>query len=140
MIALCREFEIETSGHSDIRDITAQVTRVVQEDGVREGLATVFMPGSTASVSTIEFEDGAVADTREAIERLASASIPYQHDRRWGDGNGFSHVRAALLGPSLTIPVAEGKLKLGDWQQIIVLDHDNGPRNRRVVVQLLGEG
>jgi secondary thiamine-phosphate synthase enzyme len=139
MLAVCREFTIETSGHTDILDITPEVTRIVQREGLREGLATVFVPGSTASISTIEFEEGALADLREALSRMAPASIAYLHDRRWGDGNGFSHVRAALHGPSLTLPITGGKPVLGTWQQIVLLDHDNGPRTRRIAVQLLGE-
>jgi secondary thiamine-phosphate synthase enzyme len=101
-------------------------------------LATVFVPGSTASLTTIEFESGAVADLHEAVRRLVPENQPYRHDARWGDGNGFAHVRAAVLGPSLTVPVSGGKLQLGTWQQIVLLDHDNRPRRRKVLVQLLG--
>ncbi|MBW2701353.1 MAG: YjbQ family protein [Deltaproteobacteria bacterium] len=140
MITTCESFEIDTEGDSQILDITGHVTRIVKSGLLQEGLATIFVPGATASVSTIEFEPGAVADLKAAVERIAPKDIPYRHDVRWGDGNGFSHVRAALLGPSLSIPVSEGQLMLGTWQQIVLLDHDNRPRNRRVLVQLLGRG
>jgi secondary thiamine-phosphate synthase enzyme len=140
MIALSRDFEVQTGGNSDVQDITAQVQQTVAQEGLLEGLATIFVPGATASVTTIEFESGAVQDLREAVRRLAPETQPYRHDERWGDGNGFSHVRSALLGPSLTIPVTQGQLCLGTWQQVVLLDHDNRARRRRVVVQLLGNG
>ena len=140
MIATCAEFELDTRGHTDIHDVTTRVARAVTKAGLREGLATVFTPGATASVTAIEFESGAVSDLREAVRRLVPDSIQYDHDARWGDGNGFSHVRSAVLGPSLGVPVTNGSLVLGTWQQIVVLCHDNRPRRRRVVVQLLGDG
>ncbi len=138
MLCTSREFELSSKGNTDIHDVTAQVQRIVTEEGLREGIVTVFTPGATASVSTIEFESGAVADLKEAVRRTAPEDLHYRHDARWGDGNGFSHVRAALGGPSLTVPVTSGSLTLGTWQQIIVLDHDNRPRKRRVVVQMMG--
>ncbi|RLB59460.1 MAG: YjbQ family protein [Deltaproteobacteria bacterium] len=140
MISTCREFSLESQGDSHVYDVTEQVRRIVEQEGLQEGLATVFTPGATASVTTIEFESGAVADLRRAVERLAPRREHYRHDARWGDGNGFSHVRAALLGPSLAVPVSAGQLVLGTWQQIVVIDHDNRARNRRVAVQLLGSG
>ncbi|MGB6122819.1 MAG: secondary thiamine-phosphate synthase enzyme YjbQ [Bacteroidota bacterium] len=106
---------------------------------IQEGIATLFVPGSTAGITTIEFESGAVADLRKAVERLAPENVHYDHDARWGDGNGFAHVRAALLGPSLTVPVVEGQLTLGTWQQIVLVDFDNRPRRREVMIHLLGE-
>jgi secondary thiamine-phosphate synthase enzyme len=140
MIATCDEFEISTRGHTDIHDVTERVVAAVDRAALAEGLATVFTPGATASVTAIEFESGAVADLRRAVERLAPEDRHYDHDARWGDGNGFSHVRSALVGPSLAVPVRGGRLVLGTWQQIVVLCHDNRPRQRRVVVQLLGTG
>ena len=139
MITKSEEFELSTQGFTDIHDVTDQVTRIVARAGLAEGLATVFTPGATASVTAIEYESGAVADLRDAIQRLAPEGEHYAHDARWGDGNGFSHVRSALVGPSLGVPVTGGRLVLGTWQQIVVVCHDNRPRSRRVVVQLLGE-
>jgi secondary thiamine-phosphate synthase enzyme len=127
-----------TTDDTDLLDITDDVAAVVADSGVVEGLATVHVAGSTASITTIEYESGAVADLKAAIERLAPRALEYQHDRRWGDGNGYSHVRAALLGPSLTVPVMEGALKLGTWQQVLLCDFDNRPRTREVVVQVMG--
>lgn len=114
----------KTSGDTDIIDITAHVSRRVAESGLTEGHVLIFVPGSTAAVTTIEFENGAVCDLKEAIERLAPTGISYRHDARWGDGNGYAHVRAALLGPSLTVPLIEGRLVLGTWQQIVLVDFD----------------
>jgi secondary thiamine-phosphate synthase enzyme len=138
MICMCREFKVDSAGYTDMHDLTGQVQQVVSQAGLAEGIATVFTPGSTASLTTIEFESGAVSDLKEAIRRAAPEDKTYQHNERWGDGNGFSHVRAALGGPSLTVPVAGGLLVLGTWQQIVLLDHDNGSRKRKVVVQLMG--
>ncbi len=131
--------ELRTEGFSDCHDITPEVKTAVHESGVRRGLVTVMVPGSTAAVTTIEFESGAVSDLKQALERLAPMSIEYAHNLRWGDGNGFSHVRAALMSPSLSVPVVDGKLCLGTWQQVIFLDFDNRPRQRSVVVQVIGE-
>ncbi len=128
-----------TTGKTDLIDITREVVLRVRESGVAEGSALIFVPGSTAALTTIEYESGVVEDLNEAIERLAPDSLHYRHDARWGDGNGYSHVRAALLGPSLTIPIIEGKLVLGTWQQVILCDFDNRPRKRQVVVQVSGK-
>jgi secondary thiamine-phosphate synthase enzyme len=130
---------VATQGFCDIQDITSEVRDHVKRSGVADGIATVFVPGSTAGLTTIEFESGAVEDLRNAIQRLAPEGIHYGHDARWGDGNGFAHVRAALLGPSLTVPVTGGELTLGTWQQIVLVDFDNRPRKRQVVIHLLGE-
>ena len=130
---------IRTQGLSDTHDLTQRVQEIVRSSKVVSGLATVFVPGSTAGITTIEFESGAVEDLKNVIERLAPQGVPYNHDRRWGDGNGFSHVRSALLGPSLTVPVAKGELQLGTWQQIVLIDFDNRPRERKVLVQLVGD-
>jgi len=138
MICVMQEFELDSKGHSEILDVTSDVRGIVAKAGLTDGIATVFTPGATASVTTIEFESGAVADLRAAIERAAPQDLHYKHDARWGDGNGFSHVRSAILGPSMTVPVKDGSLVLGTWQQIVVVDHDNRPRKRRVVVQIIG--
>jgi len=109
---------------------------VVSQEGHADGLVHLFLPGSTAALTTIEFESGAIQDLRSAIERLAPEGIGYEHDKRWGDGNGFAHVRAALLGPSLSIPIAQGRMLLGTWQQIVLCDFDNRPRKRDIIVQV----
>lgn len=130
---------VQTAGFADIVDITREVTEAVQRAGLRNGIVTVFVAGSTAGVTTVEYEDGLVRDLQEAFERMAPSDRPYHHDRRWGDGNGFSHVRASLLGPSLTVPVENGRLTLGTWQQIVLVDFDNRSRRRELVIQLMGE-
>jgi secondary thiamine-phosphate synthase enzyme len=127
-----------TTGKTDLVDITREVSLRIRESGISEGSVLIFVPGSTAALTTIEYESGVIEDLREAISRLAPENLPYRHDARWGDGNGYSHVRAALLGPSLTIPVIAGKPALGTWQQVILCDFDNRPRNRQVVVQVSG--
>ena len=129
---------VSTRGFTDFHDLTERVEKILVDSGVTEGTATVFVPGSTAGVTTIEFESGALEDLKEAIERIAPGDIPYRHDARWGDGNGFAHVRAALLGPSLSVPVSGGRLLLGTWQQILLVDFDNRERKREVVVQVAG--
>jgi len=127
-----------TTGKTDLIDITREVSQKIRESDIAEGSVLVFVPGSTAALTTIEYESGVVEDLRDAIERIAPEGLRYRHDARWGDGNGYSHVRAALLGPSLTIPVIEGMPVLGTWQQVILCDFDNRPRNRQVVVQVSG--
>ncbi|MBU2502710.1 secondary thiamine-phosphate synthase enzyme YjbQ [bacterium] len=134
-----REIRIDTVGFSDIRDITGQVAAVVEESSLREGLVNVFAVGSTASITTIEFEPALVADMQEALEKLWPGSMPTRHGDTWGDDNGFSHLRASFLGPNITVPLHRGKLVLGTWQQIVVIDHDNDPRERRIFVQVVGE-
>ena len=133
------DFSLKTSGDTDLIDITGKVTNVLKDSGISSGIVTVFVPGSTAGVTTIEYEEGAVKDFQGAIERIAPKGIHYHHDARWGDGNGYSHIRASLLGPSLTVPFSSSKLLLGTWQQIVLIDFDNRPRTRRVVIQVLGE-
>jgi secondary thiamine-phosphate synthase enzyme len=132
-------FAIETAGFNDIHDLTGRATRFVSSSGLQNGTMTVFIPGSTAGVTTIEFEEGALEDLKLAIERMAPERMHYAHDARWGDGNGFSHVRAAILGPSLTVPIVHGRLGLGTWQQIILIDFDNRSRERNVIMQAMGE-
>jgi secondary thiamine-phosphate synthase enzyme len=130
--------EVKTTAGTDILDLTPAVAAQVKQTRVAEGLLTLFISGSTAALSTIEFESGVVNDLRAAIERLFPQDIPYEHDRRWGDGNGYAHVRAAFLKPSLGIPLAGGRLQLGTWQQIVLLDFDNRPRQRHIKGQVMG--
>jgi secondary thiamine-phosphate synthase enzyme len=133
------KFHIQTSGQGDAHDITGEVAGAVRTSGLRAGIVTVFVVGSTAAVTTIEFEPGAVADLNALFDRLAPRDGDYRHHLRWGDDNGSSHVRAALLGPSITVPLVDGVLTLGTWQQIMLLDFDTRPRQREIVVQLVGE-
>ena len=133
------EVPFKTTGQTDIINITREVQEEVLQSGVQDGSIMLFIPGSTAALTTIEFESGVVNDLKKAIDRIAPRDIPYEHDRRWGDGNGFSHVRASLLGPSLSIPLMGGRLFLGTWQQVVLLDFDNRPRSRRVTVQIMGK-
>lgn len=130
--------EVKTTAGTDILDLTEVVAARVQQTGVTEGLLTLFIAGSTAALTTIEFESGVVNDLRSAIDRLFPRDLPYEHDRRWGDGNGYAHVRAAFLKPSLGLPIAGGSLLLGTWQQIVLLDFDNRPRQRRIQGQVIG--
>ena len=129
----------ETTQGTDIIDITPQVIKGVHASEISNGGVTLFVPGSTAALTTIEFESGVLRDLKEAIERMAPQELVYEHDRRWGDGNGYSHVRAALIGPSLQIPLVEGALLLGTWQQVVLIDFDNRPRTRKIVMQVQGE-
>jgi secondary thiamine-phosphate synthase enzyme len=130
--------EVKTSAGTDILDLTEAVAAELEQTGVTEGLLTLFISGSTAALTTIEFESGVVNDLRAAIDRLFPRDISYEHDRRWGDGNGYAHVRAAFMKPSLSIPLAGGRLRLGTWQQIVLLDFDNRPRQRRIQGQVMG--
>jgi len=133
------KLSFSTKGNGDVIDITPEVAEKVSKSGINSGVATVFVTGSTAGITTIEFEPGLVADLKEMWQRLVPEGVPYQHDSRWGDGNGYAHVRAALLGASLVVPFKDRTLLLGTWQQIVVLDFDNRPRSRQVVVQISGE-
>lgn len=132
--------ELETDGHCDVRDITADLERAVGESGVTRGQVLAFVPGSTAGITTVEFEPGLVRDLREFFDRLIPEGPDYHHHETWGDDNGSSHLRAAMLKPSLTIPFEGGRLLLGTWQQVVFVDFDTRRRNRRVVVQIVGEG
>ncbi len=129
---------LNTAGFTDIVDITDKVIAVIERSGMENGLVTVFCPGSTGAVTTIEYEPGVLRDLQDAIERIVPSGLTYEHDRRWGDGNGFSHVRAALMKPSLTIPLIRGSLTLGTWQQIVFIDFDNRGRKRDLIVQVTG--
>lgn len=131
--------EIKTSGIADCHNITTAVQEAVTGSGLSSGIVTVFVPGSTAAVTTIEFEEGVVNDLARAIERLIPQGINYQHNERWQDGNGYSHVRAAFIGPSLTIPFMKGELQLGRWQQIVLIDFDNRSRQRQYLINIMGE-
>jgi secondary thiamine-phosphate synthase enzyme len=131
--------EVATGGQGDAHDLTATVARALEESGLRAGVATVFVVGSTAGVTTIEFEPGAVRDLGAVFETLAPRAGEYRHHLRWGDDNGSSHVRAALLGPSVSVPFSDGALRLGTWQQIALFEFDTRPRRREIVIQLMGE-
>jgi secondary thiamine-phosphate synthase enzyme len=131
--------EISTTGQGDAHDITAVVARGVAQSRLKNGIATVFVVGSTAGITTIEFEPGAVDDFNALFETLAPREGEYRHHLRWGDDNGSSHARAAVLGPSITVPFRDGKLLLGTWQQIALFEFDTRPRHREIVVQVLGE-
>ena len=138
IVQTCTE-ELRTKGRNDCVEITEAVQKAVTRAKLRQGLATVFVTGSTAGVTTIEFEPGLVRDLKAAVERLFPESLRYAHHESGGDDNGFSHLRASFLGPSLTIPIAEGRLQLGTWQQIVLVDFDIRPRTRSYLIQLIGE-
>lgn len=133
------EIRLNTNGHCDIQDITHQVTDVLRGSSLSSGIVIVFTPSSTSGLTTIEYESGALADLERLFDEVASPDRDYRHNLRWGDGNGHSHVRAALIGSSLTVPFVEGRLTLGTWQQLIFVDFDNRSRSRRLVVQIIGE-
>jgi len=139
MVVRTGELAFKTTGGGHIIDITEDVARFVKGSGIKDGIVTVFVPGSTGAVTTIEFEPGLLKDVPDALERLFPKGMPYAHDQTWHDGNGHSHVRAAFLGPSLTVPVTEGGLTLGTWQQIVFVELDNRSRNRSLVVKMIGE-
>ncbi len=139
MDVITDSFEISTRGHTHILDITEQVSGILRRAGLSEGQLTVFVAGSTAGITSIEYEPGLLKDLPEAFEKFAPTGVTYHHDATWGDGNGYAHVRAAMLGPAFTAPFQGGKLILGTWQQIVLIDFDNRSRNRRIVVQMLGK-
>jgi secondary thiamine-phosphate synthase enzyme len=130
---------VRSRGFSDIHDITAQVQDIVNDSGTQSGIASIFVAGSTASISTIEFEPALVEDMKEQLEKFASHTMKSRHSETWGDDNGFSHIRATFMGPGMTVPFSNGHLMLGTWQQIVLIDHDNRPRTREIIVQLVGE-
>jgi secondary thiamine-phosphate synthase enzyme len=138
-MVVTRSREVATKGQSDAHDITDLVAAAVADSGCSAGIAVVFIVGSTAAVTTIEFEPGAIADLNGAFERIAPRGADYRHHLRWGDDNGSSHVRAAMLGPSLTVPFTDRKLALGTWQQIMILECDTRPRRRELVIQIIGD-
>jgi secondary thiamine-phosphate synthase enzyme len=130
---------LNSGGDGDILDITGQVATQVRATGLRDGTVTIFTPSATSALTTIEYESGCLHDLRRLFDELVDPNRHYAHNARWGDGNGHSHVRAALLGPSLTIPFVDGQLTLGTWQQVVFVDFDNRPRQRELVVQVMGE-
>lgn len=130
---------LSTHGNADIQDITGEIAKAVRDSGLRDGTVTVFCPSSTSAVTTIEYESGALSDLKRLFDEIISPNREYAHNARWHDGNGHSHIRASLLGPSLTIPFVDGELTLGTWQQVIYADFDNRPREREPVLQLIGE-
>ncbi len=134
-----KEIQFLTKGFSDIVNISDQVRDIQSESGITSGIISISVIGSTASVTTIEYESSLVEDMQELLEKLASIDMVSRHSQTWGDDNGFSHLRASLMGPSITVPVNKGKIVLGTWQQIIVIDHDNRPRNRKIFVQIVGD-
>lgn len=138
MLVITKELSIATQGNTQVLDLTPQVKSALQEAQLKQGTVTVFVPGSTAGVTTIEYEPGLVKDARDAFEQMLPEKGPYAHNRG-GENNGHSHLRASLVGPSLTIPVLEGALCLGTWQQIVLLDFDTRPRRRSLVLQFIGE-
>jgi secondary thiamine-phosphate synthase enzyme len=138
-MVVTKKISLQTKGECDIIDITSQIESQVAETNISNGTVTVFVAGSTAGVSTIEYESGLLSDFRDMWERNVPRDMAYAHDRRWGDGNGYSHVRSSLLGPSLVVPLADRRLTLGTWQQVVVVDFDNRPRSRQIVVQVMGE-
>ena len=138
-MVVTKKISFETKGECDIIDITPQIEQQLVETDIKNGTVTLFVAGSTAGISTIELESGLLSDFESMWERNVPKNIPYNHDRRWGDGNGCSHVRASLLGASLVIPFNDKRLTLGTWQQIVVVDFDNRPRSRQIIIQIMGE-
>ncbi|MDQ3005865.1 MAG: secondary thiamine-phosphate synthase enzyme YjbQ [Chloroflexota bacterium] len=139
MAVISKSISVNTNGNADIHDITDQISNAVLKSGLTSGIATIFCPSSTSALTTIEYESGAISDLKRLFDEIIPVNREYAHNERWHDGNGHSHVRAALLGPSLVIPFVEGQLTLGTWQQVIYVDFDNRPRQRELVVQLIGE-
>ena len=139
MKILNEEISLDTKGDPDLIDITKEVTGILRKSGLKKGSLTVFVVGSTAAITTFEYEPGLIKDVRELYEKLIPREGAYAHDETWGDANGFSHLRALLQGPSLVIPFVEGELTLGTWQQVVLAEFDNRPRQRRIVVQIIGE-
>lgn len=128
-----------TKGNTDILDITGEISKIVRKSGIKNGLCTVFSIGSTAGITTIEYEPGLLMDLPKFLDKIIPSSVRYNHDNTWGDGNGYAHLRSSLIKTSFSVPVMDGEPVLGTWQQIVFIDFDNRPRNRRIVVQLMGE-
>lgn len=139
MNVVTRTIQIHSEGENDVIDITQQLSNIVKESNIEKGIVIIFVSGSTAGITTIEYEPGLIHDFPSMLSRIIPKNIEYEHDNTWHDGNGHSHVRASLIGPSLTIPILQGKLTLGTWQQIVILEMDTRPRNRNVIVQIMGE-
>lgn len=134
-----KKISIATKGHNELTDITSDVAKCLTECGLKEGNVLIFVPGSTAGITTIEYEPGLIQDYPEFFEKIIPSKNIYHHDETWHDANGYSHIRASLQGASLTVPFYEGKLMLGTWQQIIFIDFDNRSRNRNVILQFIGK-
>lgn len=139
MRILNNKVNINTKGNEDFVNITRQLFKLCDSSGLENGIMTVFISGSTAGITTFEYEPGLIRDLKEFYDKMAPTNVHYHHDETWGDANGFSHVRATLTGPSMVIPFEKGKLLLGTWQQVVLMEFDNRPRSREVVVQLMGE-
>lgn len=139
MEVITEHIKVSTHGNSDVVDITEKVIAVLQRHQLQEGQVTLFVVGSTASITTTEYEPGLRKDIPEMLERIAPSSIRYHHDDTWGDGNGHAHIRASFLGPSLIVPFTKGRLMLGTWQQIVLIDFDNRSRHRDIIIQLMGK-
>jgi secondary thiamine-phosphate synthase enzyme len=138
-MVVSKTIHLSAKGYCDIHDITIEVSDCVESSGVSTGTVTVFVPGATGGLTTLEFEPGLRADFPELMEEMIPSDKTYKHDQTWGDGNGFSHLRAAMIGPDITVPFVSGKLTLGTWQQIVFLDFDNRSRDRELVVQIVGD-
>jgi secondary thiamine-phosphate synthase enzyme len=138
-MVITQELNLHSEADCDVQDITPQVEQAVQDAGLQAGTVTIFCPGSTGSLTTIEYESGVISDLQQVMEEIAPRDRDYRHHLRWGDDNGSAHIRAALLGPSLTVPFVEGRLTLGTWQQIVFINFDTGPRSRKLVLQMMGE-
>ena len=139
MSVITKDLKFNTKGHTDIIDITERVANCVNASKLSSGIVTIFIPGATGGITTIEYEPGLIKDLKEAFERLISEKIEYAHNLRHKDYNGHSHIRASFLGPSLTVPFIEGALQLGVWQKIVFIDFDNRPRKRSLIIQIIGE-
>jgi secondary thiamine-phosphate synthase enzyme len=138
-LIVTEHIDFQTAGNAEMTDLTVKVAAAVERSELVAGVVVIFASGATGAVTTIEYEPGLVEDMKDALERIAPRNVEYAHNLRWGDGNGHSHIRASMIGPSLTVPFSDGKLMLGTWQQIVFLDLDNRPRYRRIVVQIMGE-
>lgn len=136
---LFEDLSVETKGENDMIDITNNLIQILQQANINKGLLTIFVPGSTAALTTIEYEPGLKIDFPSALNRLVPRDIEYEHDKTWYDGNGHSHVKASIIGPSLIIPFRDGILTLGTWQQVVLIEMDTNPRSRRLVIQIMGE-
>jgi secondary thiamine-phosphate synthase enzyme len=139
MTVVTKDITLQSRGSCDIIDITSQVAKNVEKSGINSGIVTLFIVGSTAGITTIEYEPNLLSDFKNMWDRVIPQNIPYEHNKTWGDGNGHSHVRASTLGASLIIPFVDKKLTLGTWQQIVFVDFDNRPRSRKITIQILGE-
>jgi len=138
-MVVTKRISLQSKGHCDIIDVTPQVEQQIAETDIKDGTVTLFVAGSTAGISTIEFESGLLSDFPAMWDRIVPTDIPYKHDRAWGEGNGYSHIRASMLGASLVIPFNNKRLTLGTWQQIVVVDFDNRPRSRQIILQIMGD-